>query len=118
MESTTSELILGIRASVRKKMKVSQETIENLEKVLKQADLEMPSQNQLDYEILEDEIKNKKAILTLDSSIPVEVEIEEDAILNTKETDFSQLRKEEKANLLQLLQSFVAVGYNGLFCNN
>jgi hypothetical protein len=26
-------------------MKVSQETIENLEKVLKQADLEVPSQN-------------------------------------------------------------------------
>ena len=40
MESTTSELILGLRAaSVRKKMTVSPETIENLERVLKQADL-------------------------------------------------------------------------------
>jgi hypothetical protein len=39
MESTTSELILGLRAaSVRKKMTVSK-TIENLERVLKQADL-------------------------------------------------------------------------------
>ena len=40
MESTTSELILGLRAaSVKKKMALSQETIENLERVLKQADL-------------------------------------------------------------------------------
>jgi hypothetical protein len=39
MESTTSELILGLRAaSVRKKMTFP-ETIENLERVLKQADL-------------------------------------------------------------------------------
>jgi hypothetical protein len=32
MESTTSELILGIRALPLEKMKVSQETIENLER--------------------------------------------------------------------------------------
>ena len=40
MESTTSELIEGLRlASLKKKMSLSQETIENLEQVLKQADL-------------------------------------------------------------------------------
>ncbi|WP_029596649.1 hypothetical protein [Flavobacterium sp. ACAM 123] len=84
MESTTSELITGLRAaSVRKKMTVSQETIENLERVLKQADLvKFAKSKPLDYEITEDRNKLQKAILTLDSSIPVEIEIEEDALLN------------------------------------
>ncbi len=40
MESTTAELVAGLKAaSQKKKMKLSQETIENLERVLKQADL-------------------------------------------------------------------------------
>ena len=84
MESTTSELILGLRAaSVKKKMTVSQETIENLERVLKQADLvKFAKSKPLDYEITEDRNKIQKAILTLDSAIPVVVEIQEDTLLN------------------------------------
>ncbi|PRZ26344.1 hypothetical protein [Flavobacterium granuli] len=84
MESTTSELIVGLRAaSVKKKMTVSQETIENLERVLKQADLvKFAKSKPLDYEITEDRNKIQKAILTLDSSIPVEVTLEEDTLLN------------------------------------
>lgn len=84
MESTTSELIVGLRAaSVKKKMTVSQETIENLERVLKQADLvKFAKSKPLDYEITEDRNKIQKAILTLDSSIPVVVELEEDTLLN------------------------------------
>jgi hypothetical protein len=40
MESTTSELIVALRAaSLKKKMSVSQETIRKLRRVLKQADL-------------------------------------------------------------------------------
>jgi hypothetical protein len=105
MESTTSELIVGIKAaSVRKKMKVSQETIENLERVLKQADLvKFAKSKPLDYEIAEDKNKIQKAILTLDSSIPVEVEIEEDAILNEAQKQkqiLVQLRKKKKRRIL------------------
>jgi hypothetical protein len=112
MESTTSELILGIRAaSVRKKMKVSQETIENLEKVLKQADLvKFAKSKPLDYEILEDRNKIQKAILTLDSSIPVEVEIEEDAILNEAQKQkqiLVQLRKKKKRRILIAVASVI-----------
>lgn len=105
MESTTSELILGLRAaSVRKKMTVSKETIENLERVLKQADLvKFAKSKPLDYEIEEDKNKIQKAILTLDSSIPVEVEIEEDAILNEaqkqKQIQF-QLKQKRKRRIL------------------
>ncbi len=84
MESTTSELIAGLRAaSVKKKMTVSQETIENLERVLKQADLvKFAKSKPVEYEITEDRNKIQKAILTLDNAIPVEVEIEEDTLLN------------------------------------
>ncbi|HEY4617334.1 MAG TPA: hypothetical protein VIH09_03990 [Flavobacterium sp.] len=105
MESTTSELILGLRAaSVRKKMTVSQETIQNLERVLKQADLvKFAKSKPLDYEIEEDKNKIQKAIITLDSSIPVELEIEEDAILNEAQKQKQiqiQLRKKRKRRIL------------------
>lgn len=84
MESTTSELIAGLKAvSVKKKMTVSAETIQNLERVLKQADLvKFAKSKPLDYEITEDRNKIQKAILTLDSSIPVEIPDEEDILLN------------------------------------
>jgi flagellar basal body-associated protein FliL len=105
MESTTSELIVGLRAaSVRKKMTVSQETIENLERVLKQADLvKFAKSKPLEYEIAEDKNKIQKAILTLDSAIPIEVEIEEDAILNEAQKQKQiqiQLKKKRKRRIL------------------
>ncbi|MGQ7945787.1 hypothetical protein [Flavobacterium sp. WC2509] len=84
MESTTSELIDGLKtASLKKKMKLSQETIENLFTVLKQADLvKFAKSKPLEFEITEDRNRIQKAILTLDQAIPVEVPIEEDTILN------------------------------------
>jgi hypothetical protein len=84
MESTTSELIVGLKAaSLKKKMKLSQETIENLFTVLKQADLvKFAKSKPLEFEITEDRNRIQKAILTLDEAIPVEVLIEEDTILN------------------------------------
>jgi len=84
MESTTSELIEGLKAaSLKKKMKLSQETIENLFAVLKQADLvKFAKSTPLEFEITEDRNRIQKSILTLDEAIPVEVPIEEDTILN------------------------------------
>ncbi|PWA11462.1 phenylalanine--tRNA ligase subunit alpha [Flavobacterium laiguense] len=84
MESTTSELIAGLKAaSLKKKMKLSQETIENLFTVLKQADLvKFAKSKPLEFEITEDRNRIQKTILTLDEAIPVEVPIEEDTILN------------------------------------
>ncbi|WP_348823884.1 hypothetical protein [Flavobacterium aestuarii] len=84
MESTTSELIEALKtASLKKKMKLSQETIENLSAVLKQADLvKFAKSTPLEFEITDDRNKIQKAILTLDEAIPVEVPIEEDTILN------------------------------------
>jgi len=84
MESTTSELIVALKAaSLKKKMKLSQETIENLFSVLKQADLvKFAKSKPLEFEITDDRNKIQRAILTLDEAIPVEVAVDEDLILN------------------------------------
>ena len=84
MESTTSELIEGLRkASLKKNMKLSQETIENLERVLKQADLvKFAKSKPLDFEITEDRKKIESAIVILDKSIPIVVEEKEESLLN------------------------------------
>ncbi|PIF70015.1 BatD family protein [Flavobacterium sp. 2] len=85
MESTTSELIEAIRtASTKKKMALTPETVENLERVLRQADLvKFAKSKPLDFEITDDRNKIQKVILTLDNAIPTEVPAEEeDQLLN------------------------------------
>jgi len=85
MESTTSELIQAIRlASTKKKMTLTPETVENLERVLRQADLvKFAKSKPLDFEITDDRNKIQKVILTLDNAIPTEVPAEEeDQLLN------------------------------------
>ena len=112
MESTTSELIQGLRAaSVKKKMTLSQEIIENLERVLKQADLvKFAKSKPLDFEITEDRNKIQKAILTLDNSIPVEVPVEEDMLLNEAQRQKqiqTQLRKQRNKRIVTAVASVV-----------
>ncbi|UFH47298.1 hypothetical protein LNP27_04495 [Flavobacterium galactosidilyticum] len=110
MESTTSELIQGLRAaSVKKKMTLSQEIIENLERVLKQADLvKFAKSKPLDFEITEDRNKIQKVILTLDNSIPVEVEAEADMLLNEAQRQKQiqiQLQKQRKKRIVTAVAS-------------
>ena len=112
MESTTSELIEGLRAaSVKKKMTLSQEIIENLERVLKQADLvKFAKSKPLDFEITEDRNKIQKAILTLDNSIPVEIPVEEDMLLNEAQRQKQiqiQLRKQRNKRIVTAVASVV-----------
>ncbi|WP_281231566.1 hypothetical protein [Flavobacterium gelatinilyticum] len=80
MESTTSELIQAIRtASNKKKMTLTPETVENLERVLRQADLvKFAKSKPLEFEITEDRNKIQRVILTLDNAIPTEVTAEEE----------------------------------------
>ena len=112
MESTTSELILGLRAaSVKKKMTLSQEIIENLERVLKQADLvKFAKSKPLDFEITDDRNKIQKVILTLDNSIPVEVPEEEDMLLNEAQRQKQiqiVLRKQRNKRMVTAVVSIV-----------
>jgi hypothetical protein len=97
MESTTSELIQSLKtASLKKKMKLSKETIENLFTVLKQADLvKFAKSKPLEYEITEDRKKIERAIVTLDKSIPVVVENQDESLLNEMQR-LQQLKKEEE----------------------
>lgn len=75
-ESTTSELIAALRiASTKKKMKLSKETLLNLEKVLKQADLVKFAQvKPLDFEIASDKEKLEKTINIINYAIPVTID--------------------------------------------
>ncbi|WP_298221510.1 hypothetical protein [Flavobacterium sp.] len=105
MESTTSELIEGLRkASQKKNMKLSQETIENLERVLKQADLvKFAKSKPLDFEITEDRKKIESAIVILDKSIPVVVEDKEESLLNEMQRQEQlriQLKKKRRSRII------------------
>lgn len=107
MESTTSELILALRAaSIKKKMTVSSETLENLERVLKQADLvKFAKSRPVDFEIAEDKNKIEKAILTLDKSIPIVIEPEVDT------TEWDEMRRLEKLKKEKRTKILTAVGF-------
>jgi hypothetical protein len=106
MESTTSELIQGIRtASTKKKMTLTPETVENLERVLRQADLvKFAKSKPLEFEITEDRNKIQKVILTLDNAIPTEVTDEEDQLLNE-----AQKQKQIKLQLLKKRNKRIAM---------
>jgi len=119
MESTTSELIEGLRvASLKKKMALSQETIENLERVLKQADLvKFAKSKPLDFEITEDRKKIEKSIITLDKSIPIVSETEDDLLLNEMQRQEQlkiQLQKKKKSRIITAI-GFVVGAIVGLF---
>lgn len=106
MESTTSELIEGLRtASMKKKMKLTPETIENLERVLKQADLvKFAKSKPLDFEITEDRKKIESSIVILDRAIPVVVEEDkEELLLNEMQRQEQlklQLKKKRKSRII------------------
>ena len=107
MESTTSELIQGLKtASAKKKMSLTPETVENLERVLRQADLvKFAKSKPLEFEITEDRNKIQKAILTLDNAIPTEVPVEEaDQLLNE-----AQKQKQIKLQLKKQKNKRIAI---------
>jgi len=107
MESTTSELIQAIRlASTKKKMTLTPETVENLERVLRQADLvKFAKSKPLDFEITDNRNKIHKVILTLDNAIPTEVPEEiEDQLLNE-----AQRQKQIKIQLQKKRNKRIAI---------
>lgn len=101
MESTTSELIVALRAaSVNKKMSLTPETVESLERVLRQADLvKFAKSKPLDFEITEDRNKIEKVIVTLDKSIPQEIDEIDDAAYR-KALHEKMLRKQKRNRII------------------
>lgn len=99
MESTTSELIAGLRhAAKSKKLKLSKETVENLEKVLMQADLvKFAKVKPAEHEIEEDKKRISSSIVTIHNSIPVVVEsADELEQWNEEQKELARQRKIKK----------------------
>ncbi len=118
MESTTSELIVSLRHTAKnKKLKLSAATLENLEKVLKQADLvKFAKVKPLEYEIEEDKKRISSTIVTIHNSIPVVVE-ETDELeqWNEEQKELARLKKLKKQQQKRLFTiigiiTFVLVG--------
>ncbi len=82
MESTTTELIEGLRkVAGQKKILLSQETFENLEKVLKQADLvKFAKSKPMEFEILEDKKRIESSIVLIHKAVPEEIAVEENVL--------------------------------------
>lgn len=102
-ESTTSELIVALRnASNKKKMKLSKDTLEGLERVLKQADLvKFAKSKPMDFEIADDRKKIESTILTIDKAIPVVVD--ENSLRWQKEQDEIRKKQKQKKTWMSLL---------------
>ncbi len=116
MESTTSELIENLRKTAKqKKLKLSAETVSNLERVLKQADLvKFAKVKPLDFEIEEDKKRISSSIITIHKSIPVEVTTSEDEAWNEQQRELlkqAKLRKQKTKRILITVASVVL-----LFC--
>ena len=109
MESTTSELIVGLRnAAKKKKLKLSAETVANLEKVLKQADLvKFAKVTPLDFEIEEDKKRISNSIVTIHKSIPVVIEENDELEAWNEEqkekTRLEKLKKEKKKRITRVV---------------
>lgn len=105
MESTTGELIEAMRsATQRRKMLLKPETFEQLEQVLRTADLvKFAKSRPLDFEIAEDRTRIEKTIVVIDKSIPEEKPEDEDhtkAWLEQKRRMEEQKRKRRKRNTI------------------
>lgn len=113
MESTTAELLEALRKTVvQKKMNLSRETFEQLEKVLKNADLvKFAKSKPLDFEIAEDRNRIEKTIVVIDKSIPKEVEEDIDY---TEIGKANQLKKKKKKRItiavLSIVLAFLLIG--------
>ena len=106
MESTTSELIDGLRkAAKQKKLKLSNETVENLEKVLMQADLvKFAKVKPLDYEIEEDKKRISSSIVIIHKSIPEVVEDDDElALWNEQQKELARLQKLKKQKRVRII---------------
>ncbi|MBF6641380.1 hypothetical protein IVB69_07800 [Flavobacterium sp. J49] len=106
MESTTSELIEGLRkAAKQQKLKLSNETVENLEKVLQQADLvKFAKVKPLDFEIEEDKKRISNSIVTIHKSIPEVVEEDDElALWNEQQKELARLQKLKKQKRVRII---------------
>jgi len=108
MESTTSELIFALRkVANQKKLKLSAATLENLEKVLKQADLvKFAKVKPLDFEIEEDKKRISSSIVTIHKAIPTEVEKNDELeAWNEQQRELARIQKLKKQKRVRIIST-------------
>ena len=113
MESTTDELINSFKIAVfKKKLTLNAETINNLEKVLKQADLvKFAKSKPLEFEITDDKIKIENTIQKIHESIPEIMDDGDDALENEKKIALlAKKKRKQKITLITLISSLVLFG--------
>jgi hypothetical protein len=119
MESTTSELIEGLRkAAKQQKLKLSNETVENLEKVLKHAELvKFAKVKPLDFEIEEDKKRISSSIVTIHKSIPEIVEDNDElALWNEQQKELARIQKLKKQKRVRIITTIgIVLGMLMLF---
>lgn len=106
MESTTSELIAGLRrVANQKKLKLSAATLENLEKVLMQADLvKFAKVKPLDFEIEEDKKRISSSIVTIHKAIPTVVEQNDELeAWNEQQRELARIQKLKKQKQVRII---------------
>jgi len=115
MESTTTELITGLRkVAGQKKMQLSKETLTNLEKVLKQADLVKFAKSQpLDFEIEEDKKRIESSIVLIHKAIPDVVVEEGDSVLDELMKE-KLLKKQRTKRIILAVVSVVVLFFAAL----
>jgi len=112
MESTTSELIAKLRrVANQKKLKLSKETLENLEKVLMQADLvKFAKVKPLDFEIEEDKKRISSTIVTIHKAIPTVVEeTDELEAWNEQQRELARIQKLKKQKQVRIITTIGVV---------
>ncbi|MFM7018277.1 hypothetical protein [Flavobacterium sp.] len=112
MESTTSELIAELRrVANQKKLKLSKETLENLEKVLMQADLvKFAKVKPLDFEIEEDKKRISSTIVTIHKAIPTVVEeTDELEAWNEQQRELARIQKLKKQKQVRIITTIGVV---------
>lgn len=108
MESTTSELIFALRkVANQKKLKLSAATLENLEKVLMQADLvKFAKVKPLDFEIEEDKKRISSSIVTIHKAIPTEVEKDDELeAWNEQQRELARVQKLKKQKRVRIIST-------------
>jgi hypothetical protein len=111
MESTTSELIVSLRNVAKsKKLKLSKEILENLEKVLQQADLvKFAKVKPLDFEIEEDKKRITSTIVTIHKAIPEIVEDKDELEVWNEEQKQKALAKKASEQKMKRIKNAVFI---------
>ena len=110
-ESTTSELIAGLRKAANvKKLNFTKQSLSNLENVLKQADLVKFAKVEPNQTVIEEDYKRiEKSIISLHQSIPTEEIEDENELIDSELQRQKMLKKQKRKRIVTSVAVLVGV---------